>query len=72
MKWRPVDIIVLILTIIIGISVWFAQVKPLFSDAILSADILKAITHIDGAMIAIISMYVGSKLGGKINKSDEG
>ena len=68
MKWAPADIIVLILTIILGGSIWFAQVRPLFNEVLLSPEVTKAVAHLDGAMIAIISLYIGSRLNKKQQK----
>lgn len=65
MKWRPVDIIVLIIVMIIGISILFAQVKHLFIDNVLPEDAVKQLSHIITGLVAIVSLYVGSKLGKK-------
>ena len=65
MKWQPVDIIVLLLAGLICVSILFGQIRPLITDVPLSIDAAKFISHADGAIIAILSMYVGSKLGKK-------
>ena len=64
-SWEPADIIALILTFLISFSILFGQVRPLLTDVPLAADAAKFISHADGAIIAILSMYIGSKLNEK-------
>ena len=64
-KWKPVDIIALMLAFLISFSILFAQIRPLITDVPLSLEASKFISHADGAIIAILSMYVGSKIGKK-------
>ena len=72
MKWEPVDIIVLILVIISGGLLWFGEAKSLMpADQGANPDTIKFIGHAIGAYIAIISLYVGSRIGRKNNKKDE-
>ena len=72
MKWEPADIIVLILTGLVCVSILIGQVRPLFTDVPLGIDAAKFIAHADGAIIAILSMYIGSKINNKNKKTDEG
>ena len=71
-KWEPADIIVLILACLVSTSILFGQIRPLFTDVPLSLDAAKFIAHADGAIIAILSMYIGSKINNKNKKKDEG
>jgi hypothetical protein len=64
-KWEPADIIALILAGLIAFSILFAQIRPLITDIPLTLDAAKFVAHADGAIIAILSMYVGSKIGKK-------
>lgn len=70
MKWEPVDIVVLSLAGVIAFVLVFGELKLLLTDRTLSAEAVKAYTHLTGALIAIISLYVGSKLGNR-NKKEE-
>ena len=63
MKWQPVDIIVLILACLICVSILFSQIRPMITDIPLAVEAAKFISHADGAIIAILSMYIGSKVG---------
>jgi len=66
MKWQPVDIVVLIITVMVGVSFMFLHVKPLLSDTPLSENSATKLGQIYFAYIAIISMYIGVK--SKISK----
>ena len=78
MKWEPVDIIVLILVIVTGILLILPEIHIMFgsgSGGTLTPDSVKLIGHAIGAMIAIVSLYVGNRLGKRSNKNkkeDEG
>ncbi len=65
MKWKPEDIIVLILVIILGTVFLFEQITPVFREVNLTESTTKFIQHGQAAMLAIISLYVGNKLGKK-------
>lgn len=71
MKWEPVDIIVLILVVFAGILLGIEQTAPLITDEAGVAETTKIVNHAVGAMLAIISMYVGSKLGKKKKEDNE-
>ena len=71
-KWEPADIIALILACLISFSILFGQVRPLITDVPLAVEAAKFIAHADGAIIAILSMYIGSKINNKNKKTDEG
>lgn len=60
--WKPIDIIILIITIVVGFTISFSVIRPLISDRILSAESAKLIAGIIGSLVSIISIYVGSKL----------
>lgn len=61
-KWETIDIIVLIITIVVALILLIAMVKPLITGEELSTDSYKLIAGLMGSLIAIVSMYVGSKI----------
>ena len=71
MKWEPVDIVVLILACLIVFSVVYGQIHPLLTENTLVGDTAKFIKESDGAILAIVSMYVGSKIGMGMKKDDD-
>jgi len=62
MKWLPVDIIVFFLAVVIGLMLVGSVVKPLITGQQLTETAAKQIGGIIAAVVAIISIYVGSKL----------
>ncbi len=60
--WKPVDIIILIITLVVGAIITLSAIRPLFSDRALSPDAAKLVAGIIGSLVSIISIYVGSKL----------
>ena len=71
-KWDPVDIIVLILVMIIGVVFMIEQIVPLFKEINLSENTSKFMQHGIGAMLAIVSMYIGSRINKKNKPNNEG
>lgn len=69
--WEPVDIIVLILVSVVGTVFMFEQITPLFKSVTLSDNTIKFMNHGIGAVLAIVSMYVGSKIGKKSKTNKE-
>ena len=67
-NWEPADIIVLILVVTVGVVFMFEQITPLFKEVNLSDNTIKFMNHGIGAVLAIVSMYVGSKIGKKDKK----
>ena len=61
-NWQPIDIILLIITLIVGFSICFSIIKPTFSNAMLTAESSKLVAGIISSLVSIISIYVGSKL----------
>ena len=70
-KWKPVDIVVLILVITISLVMLAIIVKTLLKGD-LSEDKSKMFAGLVGSVIAIISIYVGSMVSrNNKNKRDE-
>jgi len=65
MKWEAVDIIVLLLVIFAGILLGIEQFSPFITEDPAVADTTKIVNHAVGAMLAIVSLYVGNRLGKK-------
>lgn len=67
-KWEPYDIIVFIITIVIGFVLVFREVRGMITDHEMSPEAAKFIAHATGGLIAVVSLYIGSKLGNKKEK----
>lgn len=61
MKWKPIDVIVLILTCSIAIMLISVILGSLISGKQLTPEGRELMGKIDLALIAIISFYVGNK-----------
>jgi hypothetical protein len=61
---KPIDIIVIILTVSVCLILVSSVMRPLITGASLSSDKAEMVAALVYACIAIISMYVGSKLNG--------
>ena len=72
MRWGPADIIVLIITCTVALVFTLEQILPLFKEVNLSENTVKFMNHGIGAMLALISMYIGAKINNKNKTSDEG
>jgi hypothetical protein len=66
-NWQPVDIIILIITIVVGFTISFSVMGYLFSNKIVPSESAELVAGVIGSLISIISIYVGSKL--RIEKS---
>lgn len=68
MKWKPIDIIVLILSLIVVISLGTTALSSAIKHIPIPEDRMDLVITIYASTIAIISMYVGNKLK---NKKDD-
>lgn len=71
-QWGPEDIIVLILACTVALVFTLEQTLPLLKEINLSENTVKFMNHGIGAMLALISMYIGARINNKNKKSDEG
>lgn len=58
-----IDIIVLLITVAIAISVVIAAITPLILKTPMSEERSKILAGTAGALISIISMYIGYRIG---------
>ena len=66
MNWKPVDLVILILTV----GIFLVLITPMYLRYVnpeieLSKDALSALIQISIALISIISMYIGAKVNGR-------
>lgn len=61
-NWQPHDIIILILTVTISILLMIVIIKPFITNNVMQPDSAKLLSAIITSIIAIISIYVGSKI----------
>lgn len=61
-KWKPIDVIILILVLVIAISLIGAIIRPFITGHDGTIETNKLIAGMLSSMIAIISIYIGSKL----------
>ena len=71
MKWEAVDIIVLIIVVFAGLLLGIEQFTPLITNDPAVADTTKIVNHAVGAMLAIVSLYVGNRLGKKTKENQK-
>jgi hypothetical protein len=70
--WKPVDIVILIITVVVSFVISMSVIRPLLSDKPMSIESAKLVSSIVVSLISIISIYVGSKLKhGKSSEEDE-
>jgi len=62
MKWKPVDIMMMVIVATICSMILGIIYNGVFRGVVLSEGKAKYMDHLVSAMIAIISLYVGSKL----------
>lgn len=62
MHWRPMDIIILLLTLTLCVVVGFTVVIPLMFQADISETKSKMISATVGSMVSIVSLYIGAKI----------
>lgn len=67
-SWKPVDWVVVILTLAISSGVIIAVSSPIIRGEELSPEAVKAVASGAGACISIISMYVGASIQARTNK----
>lgn len=61
-NWQPVDIIIIILTLLTCFILMMASIRPLISENEIDLDTTKILAGTLGSLISIISMYVGAKI----------
>lgn len=61
-QWAPVSIITMVLACTICVVVLSAVLGPLFLDKELSTEKAEMVKHTLSALIAVVSMYIGTKL----------
>jgi len=61
-NWKPLDLVVVAITITICGTVGLIVLKPLVTGVELSDDKAKLMATVIASLISIISMYVGAKL----------
>lgn len=65
-KWTPVDLIVLIIAITICVTILISILRPFIApDIVMSPEGARLVAGIITSKIAIISLYIGSKMKGK-------
>jgi len=62
MKWEPVDIVILILVSAISGAMIMVPIGQLVLGESLSDQRSKTVSHIVGAVVGVISVYVGAKI----------
>lgn len=62
MKWRPVDILVTMLTIAIVGVILTVTIVPYFTASLLQEGDAKLLSDAILTLVAIVSMYVGSQM----------
>ena len=65
MKFKPEDIVVLILATTIGLFVLAISFRSLFQDAEMTESRVKILNTLLTSFVSIISMYIGFKMGKK-------
>ena len=63
MKFSPVDIVMVILAVSLSVSLIYLTISPAITKIPRNTEQSKLLKEIFVAIIAIISLYVGSKLG---------
>ena len=62
MNWKPVDVIVLILAVMVGISLFATVIIPVMLGEPISDTRAKILSSIAGSVVAVISVYVGARI----------
>jgi hypothetical protein len=62
MKMKPMDIIILILTLLVSIILVLTLLQPLIYTTNLPEPVSKILANSLGSVISIISMYIGAKI----------
>ena len=65
MKFKPEDIVVLILATTIGLFVLAISFRSLFQDVEMTESRVKILNTLLTSFVSIISMYIGFKMGKK-------
>ena len=65
MKFKPEDLVVLILATTIGLFVLAISFRSLFQDAEMTESRVKILNTLLTSFVSIISMYIGFKMGKK-------
>ena len=65
---KPMDVIILILTILTAVVLIMALLQPLLYTEKLPTEVSKILANSLGSVISIISMYIGAKIQQKMDK----
>lgn len=68
MKWHPVSVIVIILTIVVGTALLAATFMPLYTKMALPPEVMKLMETLFTSAMSIITLYVGAMVQRKVDE----
>lgn len=70
MKWKPVDVIVLVLGSLAGLSLLITVIVPVILGEPISDSRAEMLSSVAMSIIAVVSVYVGARIKERSDRSD--